>query len=90
MMTPYNKVNRIVVYLRGGKGQVGRVRAARLMQFANEHTLVVGPYYRGNNGSEGKDEFYRGELNDVTELIRILHSKYASAFIPYPAFSVEG
>ncbi|MFI3134637.1 S9 family peptidase, partial [Staphylococcus warneri] len=39
MMTPYNKVNRIVVYLRGGKGQVGRVRAARLMQFANEHTL---------------------------------------------------
>ena len=38
---------RIVVYLRGGKGQVGRVRAARLMQFANENTLVVGPYYRG-------------------------------------------
>ena len=32
---------RIVVYLRGGKGQVGRVRAARLMQFANENTLVV-------------------------------------------------
>ena len=28
------------------KGQVGRVRAARLMQFANENTLVVGPYYR--------------------------------------------
>ena len=43
MMTPYSKVNRIVVYLRGGKGQVGRVRAARLMQFANEQTLVVGP-----------------------------------------------
>ena len=37
---------RIVVYLRGGKGQVGRVRAARLMQFANDNTLVVGPYYR--------------------------------------------
>ena len=36
---------RIVVYLRG-KGQVGRVRAARLMQFANDNTLVVGPYYR--------------------------------------------
>ena len=46
-MCPLKKtVKRIVVYLRGGKGQVGRVRAARLMQFANENTLVVGPYYR--------------------------------------------
>ncbi|MDU3837437.1 MAG: S9 family peptidase, partial [Staphylococcus aureus] len=27
MMTPHHEVNRIVVYLRGGKGQVGRVRA---------------------------------------------------------------
>ena len=90
MMTPYSKVNRIVVYLRGGKGQVGRVRAARLMQFANEQTLVVGPYYRGNNGSEGKDEFYRGDLNDVTELIRILHSKYPNAFIHMIGFSRGG
>ena len=60
MMIPKNKkdIKRIVIYLRGGKGQVGRVRAARLMQFANEYTLVIGPYYRGNNGSEGRDEFY--------------------------------
>ena len=44
MMTPVdqNVIQRIVIYLRGGKGQVGRVRAARLMQFANEHTLVIG------------------------------------------------
>lgn len=90
MMTPYSKVNRIVVYLRGGKGQVGRVRAARLMQFANEQTLVMGPYYRGNNGSEGKDEFYRGDLNDVTEFIRILHSKYPNAFIHMIGFSRGG
>ena len=53
---------RIVVYLRGGKGQVGRVRAARLMQFANDNTLVVGPYYRGSNGSEGRDEFANADL----------------------------
>ena len=73
MMIPKSKkdIKRIVIYLRGGKGQVGRVRAARLMQFANEHTLVIGPYYRGNNGSEGRDEFYRGDLNDVTHLIRL-------------------
>ena len=72
MMTPLHEVKRIVVYLRGGKGQVGRVRAGRLMQFSDSQTLVIGPYYRGNNGSEGKDEFYRGDLNDVTELLRLL------------------
>ncbi len=83
MMTPHHEVNRIVVYLRGGKGQVGRVRAGRLMQFSDSQTLVIGPYYRGNNGSEGKDEFYRGDLNDVTQLLRLLHDKYPHAFI-YP------
>ena len=30
---------------------------------------------------EGKDEFYRGDLNDVTQLLRLLHDKYPQAFI---------
>lgn len=90
MMTPLCEVKRIVVYLRGGKGQVGRVRAARLMQFSDKHTLVIGPYYRGNNGSEGKDEFYRGDLHDVTELVRLLHHKYPHAFIHMIGFSRGG
>lgn len=30
MMTPYQSVDRIAVYLRGGKGQVGRVRAKKV------------------------------------------------------------
>ena len=34
MIPAYHNVKRIVVYLRGGKGQVGRVRASRLMQFS--------------------------------------------------------
>ena len=72
---------RIVVYLRGGKGQVGRVRAARLMQFANENTLVVGPYYRGSNGSEGRDEFANADLKDVTYLIKILKQRFPNAYI---------
>ncbi|MCI2775088.1 prolyl oligopeptidase family serine peptidase [Staphylococcus petrasii] len=90
-MTPYNEnVERIVVYLRGGKGQVGRVRAARLMQFANLNTLVVGPYYRGSNGSEGRDEFCRADLNDVTELVRILKKKYPKAYVHLIGFSRGG
>ncbi|RIO54410.1 S9 family peptidase, partial [Mammaliicoccus sciuri] len=90
LMTPKEDVKRIVIYLRGGKGQVGKVRAARMMQFANTNTLVFGPYYRGNNGSEGKDEFYGADLNDVTVAIRILHQKYPYAAIHMVGFSRGG
>ena len=81
---------RIVVYLRGGKGQVGRVRAARLMQFANDNTLVVGPYYRGSNGSEGRDEFANADLKDVTYLIKILKQRFPNAYIHMIGFSRGG
>ena len=91
MMPKFKKdVKRIVVYLRGGKGQVGKDRAARLMQFADAHTLVIGPYYRGNNRCEGKDEFYHGDLNDVIQLIRLLHHQYPYAFIHMVGFSRGG
>lgn len=42
------------------------------MQFSDPYTLVIGPYYRGSNGSEGKDEFCNADLHDVTVLIRLL------------------
>ncbi|WP_193433003.1 alpha/beta hydrolase family protein [Staphylococcus edaphicus] len=90
LMTPRENVRRIVIYLRGGKGQVGKVRTSRLMQFADKHTLVFGPYYRGNNGSEGKDEFYGSDLNDVTEAIRILHQIYPDIAIHMIGFSRGG
>ena len=90
-MCPLKKtVKRIVVYLRGGKGQVGRVRAARLMQFANDNTLVVGPYYRGSNGSEGRDEFANADLKDVTYLIKILKQRFPNAYIHMIGFSRGG
>ena len=90
LLLPNQQVKRIVVYLRGGKGQVGRVRAGRLLQFANAQTLVVGPYYRGNNGSEGKDDFYGEDLKDVTTLVRLLHAQYPDAAIHMIGFSRGG
>lgn len=90
LMKPKLSVKRIVIYLRGGKGQVGKVRTGRLMQFADTNTLVFGPYYRGNNGSEGKDEFYGGDLNDVREAIHILHKSYPNAAIHMIGFSRGG
>jgi dipeptidyl aminopeptidase/acylaminoacyl peptidase len=89
-MLPHKTVERIVVYLRGGKGQVGRVRAARLMQFSSPETLVIGPYYRGNNGSEGRDEFCQGDLHDVTTLVQQLHQSYPNAYIHMIGFSRGG
>lgn len=90
MVPTYHNVKRIVVYLRGGKGQVGRVRASRLMQFSDPYTLVIGPYYRGSNGSEGKDEFCNADLHDVTVLIRLLKNKYPQAFVHMIGFSRGG
>ena len=90
MVPMYHNVKRIVVYLRGGKGQVGRVRASRLMQFSDPYTLVIGPYYRGSNGSEGKDEFCNADLHDVTVLIRLLKNKHPQAFVHMIGFSRGG
>lgn len=45
------------LYLRGGIGQVGRVRPSRLIEFASQGFIVFAPFYRGNQGSEGRDEF---------------------------------
>ncbi|MCU5746823.1 prolyl oligopeptidase family serine peptidase [Staphylococcus sp. SQ8-PEA] len=90
LLTPLRKIQRIVVYLRGGKGQVGRVRTARLLQFSNQTTLIFAPYYRGNNGSEGKDEFCGNDLNDVIVPIKMLAQHYPNVPIHIVGFSRGG
>ncbi|MCD8874111.1 prolyl oligopeptidase family serine peptidase [Mammaliicoccus sciuri] len=90
LMTPNERVNRIVVYLRGGKGQVGRVRPGRMAQFKEKHTLVFAPYYRGSNGSEGRDEFCGDDLHDVIKGIEILKSHYPNVPVHMIGFSRGG
>lgn len=90
LMTPHKDVERIVVYLRGGKGQVGRVRPARMSQFKNKNTLVFAPYYRGSNGSEGRDHFCGDDLNDVIVGINILKEKYPQIPVHIIGFSRGG
>lgn len=46
-----------LLYLRGGLQSVGMVRPARIAQFAAQGFIVFAPYYRGNLGGEGRDEF---------------------------------
>ncbi|MGG3693130.1 alpha/beta hydrolase family protein [Heyndrickxia ginsengihumi] len=45
------------LYLRGGIKNVGMVRPARIGQFAAEGFIVFAPFYRGNRGGEGHEDF---------------------------------
>ncbi|UAC47634.1 prolyl oligopeptidase family serine peptidase [Bacillus aquiflavi] len=45
------------LYLRGGIKNVGKVRPGRIIQFASEGFIVFAPFYRGNQGGEGNEDF---------------------------------
>lgn len=46
-----------MLYLRGGMQRIGMVRPARVCQYAQQGFVVFAPYYRGNRGGQGRDEF---------------------------------
>lgn len=54
-----------LLYLRGGIKNVGMVRAARIAQFAHEGMIVFAPFYRGNCGGEGSEDFAGEDRNDA-------------------------
>ncbi|MBM7588370.1 dipeptidyl aminopeptidase/acylaminoacyl peptidase [Bacillus pakistanensis] len=61
------------LYLRGGIKNVGMVRPARIAQFAYEGFIVFAPFYRGNQGGEGNEDFAGDDRIDAFsgfELIR--------------------
>lgn len=60
------------LYLRGGIQNVGMVRAARITQFAAQGFIVFAPYYRGNRGGEGKDEFAGEDRFDAVNGVDVL------------------
>lgn len=45
------------LYLRGGIKNVGTVRPSRIIQFASQGFVVFAPFYRGNQGGEGDEDF---------------------------------
>ncbi|AXH99651.1 S9 family peptidase [Sporosarcina sp. PTS2304] len=61
-----------LLYLRGGIQHVGMVRPARIAQFASCGLIVFAPYYRGNRGGEGKDEFAGADRNDAVAGVDVL------------------
>ncbi|AMO86433.1 putative esterase [Solibacillus isronensis B3W22] len=61
-----------LLYLRGGLQSIGMVRPARIAQFAMQGFVVFAPYYRGNRGGEGKDEFAGDDRYDAINGIEVL------------------
>lgn len=66
-----------LLYLRGGIQHVGMVRPARIAQFASNGLVVFAPYYRGNRGGEGRDEFAGDDRHDAIAGIEVLKQQPA-------------
>lgn len=81
-----------VIYLRGGIQHVGMVRPSRIAQVASNGFVVFAPYYRGNRGGEGRDEFAGEDRLDAVNAVDVLkkHPKMIAERIHLFAFSRGG
>ncbi|WP_027409569.1 alpha/beta hydrolase family protein [Anoxybacteroides tepidamans] len=80
------------LYLRGGIKNVGKVRLARITQFAAEGFVVMAPFYRGNQGGEGNEDFVGEDRYDALAAFRLLqaHPKVVRERIHVFGFSRGG
>lgn len=62
------------LYLRGGIKNVGRVRYGRIIQFASEGFIVFAPFYRGNQGGEGEEDFAGEDRSDAFAGFKVLQN----------------
>ncbi|MFO1444252.1 S9 family peptidase [Bacillus sp. Bva_UNVM-123] len=60
------------LYLRGGIKNVGKVRPGRIVQFASEGFIVFAPFYRGNQGGEGNEDFAGEDRHDAFSAFELL------------------
>ncbi|GLC88154.1 alpha/beta hydrolase family protein [Lysinibacillus piscis] len=77
------------LYLRGGMQNIGMVRPSRIAQFAMQGFVVFAPYYRGNRGGEGRDEFAGQDRYDAVYAVDVL-KHYCSNAIHVFGFSRGG
>lgn len=63
-----------LVYCRGGIRRVGMVRIARLVTLARRGYAVFAPFYRGNEGGEGYEDFGGEDRYDLFAGIRLLRA----------------
>lgn len=61
----------ILIYNRGGNGNLGEVTPADMSLFAHMGYIAVATQYRGNDGGTGEDEYGGADVQDVISLIDI-------------------
>jgi len=68
----------VIIYNHGGAGESGKVTVRELYKkiypFVKLGYAVVASQYRGNDGSEGKDEVGGGDVDDVINLYPVIQS----------------
>lgn len=62
------------LYLRGGIKNVGKVRPGRIVQFAAQGFIVFAPFYRGNQGGEGDEDFAGEDRQDAISAFNLLEN----------------
>jgi len=60
-----------VIYNRGGYGDHGALEGWEIVPFVETNYVAVASQYRGNAGSEGRDEFGGSDINDVINLVSL-------------------
>ncbi len=78
-----------ILYLRGGIQSIGMVRPARIAQFAAKGFVVFAPYYRGNRGGQGRDEFAGEDRWDAVYAVDVL-KQFSNGAVHLLAFSRGG
>ena len=78
-----------LLYLRGGMQRIGMVRPARIVQYAQQGFVVFAPYYRGNRGGGGRDEFVGVDRFDAVHGVTVLR-KFMTANVYVIGFSRGG
>ncbi|UQZ86546.1 Alpha/beta hydrolase family protein [Paenibacillus konkukensis] len=63
-----------LIYCRGGIRKVGMVRKRRIMSMARRGYCVFAPFYRGNEGGEGREDFGGEDRYDVCHAITLVRS----------------
>ncbi|WP_068773960.1 S9 family peptidase [Paenibacillus sp. FJAT-26967] len=61
-----------VIYCRGGIRGVGMVRIRRVISMARRGHVVFAPFYRGNEGGEGREDFAGEDRYDVYHALLML------------------
>ena len=64
------------------------VRPARIAQFAQQGFIVFAPYYRGNRGGEGRDEFAGEDRFDAVYGVDVLKQFINARKYMYMVFHV--